>query len=97
MKILSLLIASFALVVTRCNNAANQSASSTDSSNKNENKVGITERPFGNTDGKDITEYTLTNANGMQLSIINYGGTITRLTAPTKTENLVMLFLAMIP
>ena len=84
MKILSLLIASFALVVTRCNNAANQSASSTDSSNKNENKVGITERPFGNTDGKDITEYTLTNANGMQLSIINYGGTITRLTAPDK-------------
>jgi len=84
MKILSLLLASFALVVTRCNNSANQSASSTDSSNKNENKVGITEKPFGNTDGQAITEYTLTNANGMQLSIINYGGTITKLTAPDK-------------
>ena len=84
MKILSLLLASFTLVVTRCNNASNQSASSSDSSNKNENKVGITERPFGNTDGKAITEYTLTNANGMQLSIINYGGTITKLTAPDK-------------
>ncbi len=84
MKILSLLLASFTLVVTRCNNASNQSASSSDSSNKNENKVGITERPFGNTDGKAITEYTLTNANGMQLSIINYGGTITKLTTPDK-------------
>jgi len=84
MKILSLLLASFTLVVTRCNNTANQSASSSDSSNKNENKVGITERPFGNTDGKAITEYTLTNANGMQLSIINYGGTITKLTTPDK-------------
>src|SRR5215217_7860791 len=84
MKILSLLLISFALVVTRCNNSANQSASSTDSSNKNENKVGITEKPFGNTDGQAITEYTLTNANGMQLSIINYGGTITKLTAPDK-------------
>jgi len=84
MKILSLLLASFTLVVTRCNNTANQSASSTDSSNKNENKVGITEKPFGNTDGKAITEYTLTNANGMQLSVINYGGTITKLTAPDK-------------
>ena len=84
MKILSLLLASFTLVVTRCNNTANQSASSTDSSYKNENKVGITEKPFGNTNGQAITEYTITNAKGMQLSVINYGGTITKLTAPDK-------------
>jgi aldose 1-epimerase len=46
--------------------------------------MGITEKPFGNTEGQAITEYTLTNANGMQLSIINYGGTITKMTAPDK-------------
>lgn len=82
MKIQSLLFASIAVAVMSCNNSSNQSASTTDSSNQN--KTGITEKPFGNTDGQAITEYTLTNANGMQLSVINYGGTITKLTAPGK-------------
>jgi aldose 1-epimerase len=84
MKIQSLLAASLALAVMSCNNSSNSSTSTPDSSTKNENKMGITEKPFGNTDGQAITEYTLTNANGMQLSIINYGGTITKLTAPDK-------------
>lgn len=84
MKIQSLLAASVALAVMSCNNSSNSPTSSPDSSTKNENKMGITEKPFGNTDGQAITEYTLTNANGMQLSIINYGGTITKLTAPDK-------------
>jgi aldose 1-epimerase len=84
MKIQSLLIASIAVAATSCNNSSTQAASSSDSSTKTENKVSITERPFGNTDGQAITEYTLANANGMQLSIINYGGTITKLTAPDK-------------
>src|SRR5689334_21113404 len=84
MKIQSFLIASFVVSMMSCNNSSNQSASSSDSANKNQNKVGITEKAFGNTDGKAITEYTITNANGMQVSIINYGGTITKLIAPDK-------------
>ena len=84
MKIQSLLVASLAVAMLSCNNSSNESASSTDSTNKNQNKVGITETPFGNYEGQAITEYTLTNGNGMQLSIINYGGTITKLTAPDK-------------
>lgn len=82
MKIQSLLFASIAVAVMSCNNSSNQSASTTDSSTQS--KTGITEKPFGNTDGQAITEYTLTNGNGMQLSVINYGGTITKLTAPGK-------------
>jgi aldose 1-epimerase len=85
MKIQSLLVASFAVAILSCNNSSSGSTTpSSDSSNKNENKVGITEKPFGNYEGQAITEYTLTNKNGMQLSIINYGGTITKLTAPDK-------------
>ncbi|HYF31768.1 MAG TPA: aldose epimerase family protein [Chitinophagaceae bacterium] len=42
------------------------------------------ERLFGNIDGSPITEYTLSNAGGMQVGIINYGGTVTRLLVPDK-------------
>jgi aldose 1-epimerase len=88
MKIQSFLVASFVVSMMGCNNSSNQSASSSDTANKNQNKAGITEKAFGNTDGRAITEYTITNANGMQVSLINYGGTITKLTAPDKNGNM---------
>lgn len=84
MKIQSLLTASIILAMMSCNNSSNPSTLSSDSTNKNQNKVGITEKPFGNYNGQAITEYTITNANGMQLSIMNYGGTITKLITPDK-------------
>ncbi|HMV11151.1 MAG TPA: aldose epimerase family protein [Cyclobacteriaceae bacterium] len=43
-------------------------------------------RPFGKTaDGQPVTEYTLTNKNGVSLSVINYGGIITRLVTPDRS------------
>jgi aldose 1-epimerase len=85
MKIQSLLVASFAVAILSCNNSSNgTSTPSSDSSNQNQNKVGITERPFGSFQDQAITEYTITNKKGMQLSIINYGGTITKLIVPDK-------------
>jgi len=47
-------------------------------------KSSITEKPFGSFDGKPVTEYTLANAGGMQVSIINYGGTVTKIITPDK-------------
>jgi aldose 1-epimerase len=83
MKIQSFLAASLIVSMMSCNNSSNQSATS-DSTNQKQNKVGITEQPFGTYEGQPVTEYTLTNKNGMQLSIINYGGTITKLITPDK-------------
>jgi aldose 1-epimerase len=51
----------------------------------NNMKASITEKPFGSFETKPVTEYTLTNANGMQVGIINYGGTVTKLIVPDKT------------
>jgi aldose 1-epimerase len=48
-------------------------------------KVSIAEKPFGNYEGKPVTEYTLTNANGMQVGIINYGGIITKIITADKS------------
>jgi aldose 1-epimerase len=84
MKIQSLLVTFLVLSVMSCNNSSEQTNSTRDTTNTNQNKMGITEKAFGNYEGQAITEYTLTNANGMQASIINYGGTITKLTAPDK-------------
>jgi aldose 1-epimerase len=51
-------------------------------------KAGITEKPFGEVEGQPITQYTITNANGMQVSIINYGGTVTNLITPDKNKQM---------
>jgi aldose 1-epimerase len=48
----------------------------------------ITKAPFGQADGKDITLFTLTNANGLILKVINYGATITELHVPDRTGKL---------
>jgi aldose 1-epimerase len=45
----------------------------------------ITSKPFGTTtDGQKVTQYTLTNAHGACVSIINYGGTVTSLRVPDR-------------
>jgi aldose 1-epimerase len=48
---------------------------------------GITERLFGYLGPLEVLEYTITNAHNMQVSIINYGATITRImTADRKND-----------
>ena len=39
-------------------------------------------------DGKEVKQYTLTNANGMEVKIINYGGIITSIKTPDKEGNM---------
>jgi aldose 1-epimerase len=45
----------------------------------------ITAKPFGTTtEGQKVTQYTLTNAKGSSVSIINYGGIVTSLKVPDR-------------
>ena len=59
-------------------------------------KVTIEKSPYGTTvDGVDVHEYKLSNQEGMQVSIINYGGVITSWTAKDKNgvyEDIVLGF-----
>jgi aldose 1-epimerase len=49
----------------------------------------VTKAPFGTMpDGKEVFKYTLTNRNGVELTVINYGGVVVSLKAPDKNGNL---------
>jgi aldose 1-epimerase len=81
MKQLSSLILAASVFLFSCNN--NTENKDTTAANTTP-KMGITEKSFGSFNGEAVTEYTLTNANGMQVGIINYGGTLTKILTKDK-------------
>jgi aldose 1-epimerase len=83
MKTIQFLVISFVLFSFACNNNT-ENTNDKKETETNDMKAAITERPFGTFEQKPVIEYTLTNAKGMQLSVINYGGTVTKLITPDK-------------
>ncbi len=77
-KITFLLVMGCMLYATACSNHSDNTAM----------KYSITEKPFGSFDTIPVTEYTITNPNGMQVSILNYGGTVTRILTPDKDNRM---------
>src|SRR5690606_34249980 len=56
----------------------------------NTTTLNFIEKPFGSLpDGTEIKSYTLTNLKGTQLTVINYGATITSLKVAGKNNDLV--------
>jgi aldose 1-epimerase len=81
-KQISFILFSATFFFAACNNhAANQQKTQ---NNMDSIEASLTESPFGIHDDQPVTEYTLTNASGMLVSILNYGGTVTKLIAPDK-------------
>jgi aldose 1-epimerase len=83
MKPILFVVLIFVLFSAACNNGTENTTNKKETET-NDMKAGITEKPFGTYEQKPVTEYTITNAKGMQVSIINYGGTITKLITPDK-------------
>ncbi len=48
----------------------------------------VTSEPWGEVDGEAVSLFTLTNANGMEVKITNYGGIITSVVVPDRDGNL---------
>src|ERR1043166_621570 len=66
----------FFLVFNSCNNSnSNQNSEQT----AGLDTATIKQRSFGNYYNFPVTEYTLRNIQGMQVSILDYGGTISKL------------------
>lgn len=71
------------LTATSCNNpqAENKGADSTATAT-------AAPQPYGNVDGQEVLQYTLTNANGIIVKVLNYGGVITDIITPDKEGNM---------
>ena len=82
------ILPAFALLLNLCfmacknNTADNGTAASADSTLAS--KPGITVTDWGTFDGKPVHLFTLSNNNGIQVKISDYGGTITSFVAPDK-------------
>jgi aldose 1-epimerase len=74
------------LICASCNNATNHEHK-TEQQPAEKMKFNIAESSFGTFDNLPVTKYTLTNPSGMEVSIINYGGTITDIVVPDKNGN----------
>ena len=55
---------------------------------KDTRRISITKQPYGRTpQGKNVDLYTLTNANGLQATVITYGAIVTTLRTPDRDGN----------
>lgn len=51
-------------------------------------KPSVSKEVFGETDGQKIYLYTLTNSKGMQVKVINYGGSIADIITPDRNKEM---------
>ncbi len=54
----------------------------------NSQDSNMVSKPYGNFNGAEVKQYILKNKNGMEVRILNYGGTITNILVPSKNGNL---------
>jgi aldose 1-epimerase len=84
---LMLLIGAASTLFVSCNSKTENTAMS--DTTQVATRTKITSEPFGKLpDGQEVSLFTLKNAKGMTMKVMNYGGIITSLTAPDKNGNL---------
>jgi len=72
----SIIVAIMIMTITACNQPAK------------ENKVGISKAGFEKVkDGKTVSLWTLTNANGLEMTVTNYGAKVVSLLVPDRNKN----------
>src|SRR5437870_5553184 len=77
------IVLSVSLFLLSCNNNASKNTENKKDS-LTTSQSSMKQQPFGNTDNKEISQYTLTNSKGMVVRIINYGGIVTNIRVPDK-------------
>ena len=72
-----------------CSNKKEEQQEETDTTTEKENAMKVEKTDFGKLqDGTPVSLFTLTNANGVEVKITNYGGIVTALKVPDKSGNI---------
>ena len=94
--LLSILMLAFASTLMQCKDEKKDKSTEEKTETVVDNTLKIEKSEFGKTeDGTIIEQYSLKNANGVELKVITYGGRITSLKVPNKDgklENVVLNF-----
>ncbi|MBC9796350.1 aldose epimerase family protein [Sinomicrobium weinanense] len=74
------------LALLACNTTPKKQAGQKDREKQEEKMIAtVTREKFGTLpDGKDVSRYTLTNANGIKMKVMTYGGIITSFETPDR-------------
>lgn len=79
-------IISGSLIATSCNNPSAEKKAG-----EGADSVAIAPaaapQPYGSVDGQEVMQYTLSNANGIIVKVLNYGGVITDIITPDREGN----------
>jgi aldose 1-epimerase len=83
-KPLFILIAASAMIA--CNDNATETTTDPKPDSTTTAKTTMTQSEYGKIDGATVTQYTITNPNGMIVKLINYGATITDVITLDKNQ-----------
>jgi aldose 1-epimerase len=73
------------LLLLSCNSRKHEPTPGTmDNPSSHAGAPALTRSPYGTTGGREITQFTLTNAGGMSVSVIDYGATVTKILVPGR-------------
>lgn len=90
-RLTSYCLLAFLMGSAACSGSSDKSAeenSETDITEQKESDMKVKKSDFGKLGDTTVSLFTLTNANDMELSITNYGGTITKIIVPDKDGNM---------
>jgi aldose 1-epimerase len=77
-----------AVIISCGGNHGNTNENSTTDTMPTSKTASVDQQKYGTADGKEIMQYTMTNAAGMVVKIINYGATITNIMVPDSSGNM---------
>ncbi|CAL1519426.1 aldose epimerase family protein [Chitinophaga sp. MM2321] len=83
-RAITALMISGGVTLASCNGNTSPKQEGAEGAQDTASTTPATARSFGQVDGQEVLQYTLTNASGMQVRILNYGGIITDIITADK-------------